>query len=156
MNWWREVKRISGHSPVNNYSYQISLLANAIDNFDHMSPKDRCCKLNQLFIFGPTTISYSTWWRFARFKIRKIQAQTSEMFYLNTSSLQVNEFDSYKSLNSLNPYPRVLIAFLLGFKHMLKSLHTQLVQFWIVPKTTKNFPQYGKVLIYPQFLRKHK
>jgi hypothetical protein len=36
----------------------------------------------------------------------KIQAQTnntSEIFNLNTSSLQVNKFDTYKSLKSLNP-----------------------------------------------------
>jgi hypothetical protein len=36
----------------------------------------------------------------------KIQAQTnntSEIFNLNTSSLQVNELDTYKSLKSLNP-----------------------------------------------------
>jgi hypothetical protein len=38
-NWWKEVKRISGHSTVNNHSDLISLLANAIDNFDHMSPE---------------------------------------------------------------------------------------------------------------------
>jgi hypothetical protein len=36
----------------------------------------------------------------------KIQAQTkniSEIFNLNTSSLQVNELDTYKSLKSRNP-----------------------------------------------------
>ncbi|CAB4005681.1 Hypothetical predicted protein, partial [Paramuricea clavata] len=83
-NWWRKVKRISGHSQVNNHSDLISLLASAIDNFDHMSPEDDANSINNSFLdpqqaYTPLDVS------------AKIQAQTnnaSEIFNLNTSYLQ--------------------------------------------------------------------
>ena len=91
-NWWKEVKRISGHSPVNNHSDLISLIANAIDNFDHMSPEDVANSINNSFL-DPQQ-AYTPLDEYLN---------TSEIFNLNTSSLQVNEFDTYKSLKSLNP-----------------------------------------------------
>ena len=75
-NWWKEVKRISGHSPVNNHSDLISLLANAIDNFDHMSPEDVANSINNSFLDPQQAYTPQ------RFKLKltiesaKIQAQT--------------------------------------------------------------------------------
>jgi hypothetical protein len=152
-NWWKEVKRISGHSTVNNHSDLMSLLANAIDNFDRMSPEDVANSINNSFLDPQqayTPLDESA----------KIQAQTnntSEIFDINTS-LQVNEFDTYKSLKSLNPdkssgpdgiSPWVYKAY--------AEILAYLVSVILNCSTTKeNCPQYGKVLIYHQFPLKHK
>ena len=96
-NWRKEVKRISGHSPVNNHSDLISLLANAIDNFDYMSPEDVANSINS---FLDLQQAYTPLDEFAKIQVQT--NNTSEIFNL-TTSLQVNELDTYKSLKSLNP-----------------------------------------------------